>query len=291
MNNLSLQKLLYNVEKKWLHELFRFCSIQFQQTHLPSHDQYHHFRVWHFARELMHELAALKYIITPELAESVILSVFLHDTGMSRSLGESHGKESVKLFKEFLSSITKEPTINLDRIFNAIENHDNKNYILESFHQAFSEEHELLSILNISDDLDAFGYIGIYRYAEIYLLRGIPLDSLADEVIRNVDKRFLNIETTLHKMVSFTESHRKRFETTRRFYSDMSEGYYKFTGKTRSGPSGVIDLISKEIISNKKGIDYTIQLVEQNIDDEYIKNYFSKFKEENTSFQYPQVNL
>jgi hypothetical protein len=31
----------------------------------------------------------------------------------------------------------------------------------------------MLTILSVADDLDAFGYIGIYRYIEIYLERGI----------------------------------------------------------------------------------------------------------------------
>ena len=37
---------------------------------------------------------------------------------------------------------------------------------------------DLLTILSVSDDLDAFGYIGIYRYTEIYLTRGIDPEKI-----------------------------------------------------------------------------------------------------------------
>ena len=36
----------------------------------------------------------------------------------------------------------------------------------------------LLTILSVADDLDAFGFIGIYRYSEIYLTRGIDPEKI-----------------------------------------------------------------------------------------------------------------
>ena len=35
-----------------------------------------------------------------------------------------------------------------------------------------SKPNELLTILSVADDLDAFGFSGIFRYSEIYLIRG-----------------------------------------------------------------------------------------------------------------------
>ena len=40
---------------------------------------------------------------------------------------------------------------------------------------------EILSILSVADDLEAIGVIGIYRYSEIYLKRGISMVNLGCE--------------------------------------------------------------------------------------------------------------
>ena len=39
------------------------------------------------------------------------------------------------------------------------------------------DRNDLLTVLSVADDLDAFGFTGIYRYSEIYLTRGINPDS------------------------------------------------------------------------------------------------------------------
>ncbi len=37
---------------------------------------------------------------------------------------------------------------------------------------------DLLTVLSVADDLDAFGFAGIYRYSEIYLMTGYKPQSI-----------------------------------------------------------------------------------------------------------------
>ena len=44
-------------------------------------------------------------------------------------------------------------------------------------------------MLSVADDLDAFGFTGIYRYSEIYLMRGINPNQLGHLIIENAAKQ------------------------------------------------------------------------------------------------------
>ena len=55
-------------------------------------------------------------------------------------------------------------------------------------------ENDLLNILSVADDLDAFGYTGIYRYSEIYLTRGISPKEIGNLIRENASRRYHNFE-------------------------------------------------------------------------------------------------
>ena len=88
---------------------------------------------------------------------------------MSVDPGVKHGKHSRDLCQRFLME-NNLPENDFTDVLEAIENHDNKDYSGNTI------QNDLLTILSISDDLDAFGITGIYRYSEIYLTRGIGFE-------------------------------------------------------------------------------------------------------------------
>ena len=88
----GINQKISTVEKKWLGLLFNQCRSYFQDVHLPSHDHHHHFRVWYFAREMINILSGSGVHFPEKLIESIIISVFFHDAGMSVTRDEHHGK-------------------------------------------------------------------------------------------------------------------------------------------------------------------------------------------------------
>ena len=180
------------VENRWYSKLKDHCQQIFSGIFLPSHDEVHHSRVWFHARDLLqmiHDEGIRKDKgINPDKVNpgELILSVFFHDTGLSRTPGEKHGRESKQIFDEYCMSnqdlfgdFSKN---SIQRIRYAIEHHDDKSPTPEPGSARSSTD--LLDLLSTADDLDAFGLPGIYRYAEIYMLRGIKPGDLPALVSR-----------------------------------------------------------------------------------------------------------
>ena len=182
MQTRSLTEFFQEAERRWLRPLYAFCEEQFKAIHLPSHDHSHHLRVWIRARELLRALHDLNIQITAEDVEKILIAVFFHDVGMTVSIQKRHGIESKRICESFFKKSFLEIPVGFEEILDAIEQHDNKCYDINIIDKCFKKN--TLSILSISDDLDAFGFIGVYRYAEIYSRRRIPVDKLA-ELVRN----------------------------------------------------------------------------------------------------------
>jgi HD superfamily phosphodiesterase len=177
--------LIVNVESaenKLKQILEEFFVSVYDENSLPSHGLSHHRRVWNNARQLIavpsrQDLTAL---IDPH---ELIIACYLHDIGMSEDPGTGHGLKSRKICETFLqkNNIRQEQYPTLLR---TIEHHDRKDY------KTNQAPPPLLTLLSVADDLDAFGYIGIYRYSEIYLARGIETSELAEKVISNAQGRY-----------------------------------------------------------------------------------------------------
>jgi hypothetical protein len=97
----------------------------------------------------------------------------------------------------------------------AIEYHDNKEYADSLVND------KLLLLLSVADDLDAFGYTGILRYADIYLERDVSITDLGRMVIENSGKRFQNFEKAFSDYPELVERHLTRYQTLIRFYSEL----------------------------------------------------------------------
>jgi HD superfamily phosphodiesterase len=244
-------EIIRETETRWYESLDRHCRGLFSGSFLPSHDHSHHARVWSYARSLLLLLDENGTRISRNLAEELIIASFFHDTGLIRTSSERHGRESRRFCEEFFSreaaGIPKPATESLPAVLNAIEHHDDKS--LRKGNPAGGSPEELpglLSLLSCADDLDAFGYIGIYRYAEIYLMRGLKPEQLPGKVCENVKSRFDNIKSGFVLPDEFLKLQESRFLLTYEFYLHLAQAYA--AGDERpSWEPGLIALIASGI--------------------------------------------
>ncbi len=266
------------MEARWYGTLYRHCEGLFSGVFLPSHDQSHHARVWSYARSLLLHLEKTRIRISPALAEELIIASFFHDTGLVRTSSERHGRESRRFCEEFFSRTGEgfplHPRKSVPAILDAVEHHDDKSFrkisslrkpgrtwadnpgtgpldpaverTLDPAVERPGDPPGLLSLLSCADDLDAFGNIGIYRYAEIYLMRGVEPEHLPRKVCENVKNRFDNIRSTFAFMGDFLKLQESRFRKTYEFYLRLDRAFTNHDGRP-SWETGLIALISEGI--------------------------------------------
>jgi HD superfamily phosphodiesterase len=227
--------------------LSSYCKKLFKEVFLPSHDHLHHHRVWAFAKQILNVLNDSGQKIPSILPEQLIIACFFHDTGLTVTTDERHGTESRRLLKKFgtlkVGTLESQP-LKFQTILDAVEHHDDKSFTGQKGNSAI--EPGLLDILTAADDLDALGVIGIYRYAEIYLLRGITPEELPMRVLSNLKDRMDKFQTTFREYPDFTKIHLERFDVTRTFYEKMQHDIS--SGKTReSWKRQLINLIESSL--------------------------------------------
>lgn len=214
-----MEELKYHIlqaEQKTLEPLYKFCESIFTDNKIPSHNHTHHLRVWEYAKELLYALNSSTEI-NYNTVESCLIASLFHDTGLTKTTNENHGKESREIcFKYFEDNNLSKPD-NFEEILYAIENHDDKEYKSNDL-----ASNSIMSVLCNADDLDAFGKIGVIRYAEIYLLRGFTIKELPELVIKNLDQRFLNFEKTFMNFPILYAKHKSRYLSTKTFFKDLS---------------------------------------------------------------------
>lgn len=209
---MKISAAVYQSEEKYLPALESFFIQKWGETKLWSHDLSHHRRVWNYAKEL------LQYIDIPGrlFIEKLLIACYLHDIGMAIDQREKHGIHSKKFCESFLLNKSIDPADYAD-LLEAIENHDNKEYI------EFPVSSNLLLLLSVADDLDAFGYTGILRYADIYMQRGVSQDNLGRMVLENSEKRFRNFEKAFMGIPKLVDRHRNRYMILHEFYSAFNQ--------------------------------------------------------------------
>lgn len=213
----NLNEYIHQAEQKWLSALSNYCKNLFKDTNIPSHDHSHHLRVWEYSKEILKAISS-SFEISYSLVESCLISSLFHDLGLTKTLSELHGLESKNICIQYFEENNIPKPDRFNEILYAIENHDDKDYRIQN-----QKPDSLLSILCNADDLDAFGKIGIIRYTEIYLLRGINLNELPKSVISNIDKRFLNFERTYQKFTQLYQKHHKRYLITKKFFEELKQ--------------------------------------------------------------------
>lgn len=234
---MELSEQIRLAETGYLDRLEKFFKRIFVDTNLSSHGLEHHQRVWYYARELL----GLKGSNDPEhddsrFAEKLLFASYLHDAGMSVDPGARHGIHSRAICEEFLLENRLDAGKYTD-LLKAIEEHDNKNYA------AGPDPPVLLKYLSVADDLDAFGFIGIYRYLEIYLKRKVEYSDLGYLVLENVEGRFRNLISAFGNS-SFTDAQLTRYEITRSFFTNYNKEVtaYNFGNSEPSGFCGVAEI-------------------------------------------------
>jgi hypothetical protein len=273
---MQLENLIAQSEVKYLLPLYHSCKQQFSGVHLPSHDETHHARVWQYAKQLLHQLHSQGTSIKVINIEQLIVSVFFHDQGMSVTFSKEHGKASRQLCETFFTTSDIVVSYDLEGVLEAIENHDKKEYtpLLIS-----SREFDLRKLLNIADDLDAFGTIGIYRYLEIYLLRNMSLNILPEAIMTNLSSRFTHFQKAFTYDPLFLEVQQKRYEDTVRFFSDLKEQLLQ-NPSASNGPISIVNCIATEIIVKKRNVSEVSEEVISTHRDDDVRRFFERLKKE-----------
>jgi HD superfamily phosphodiesterase len=266
---MNLRNNILSAELRFQKPLEEFFKSVYDEKSLYSHGIDHHRRVWNYAKELLLSSDNKDFINDSGFPEKLIIACYLHDIGMSVDPGIKHGYHSRELCCLFLkNNLLKEGDFH--DVLRAIENHDNKEYT----DSAFSDD--LLTILSVADDLDAFGYIGIYRYLEIYLTRGTNPSDLGNQIIRNAGKRFENFMSNFGYESDLVNKHKRRFNILESFFSNYNTNVasYQFRGPHPEGYCGISDIILKYLSENKELKD-SLKEIGNYSDDLVITEFFT----------------
>jgi HD superfamily phosphohydrolase YqeK len=248
---MNLTGIIESAEKQFKQILEDFFISVYNEKSLSSHGIDHHRRVWNYSKELL-KLFPLK---TPakisQLPTELIIASYLHDIGISVDPGIRHGKHSKNLCIQFLSKNNLAQNDFRD-VLDAIENHDDKNYTQNAYMD------ELLVILSVADDLDAFGFTGIFRYLEIYLTRGIEPDKIGYLIGENAKKRIDNFVKIFGADSEIVQKHIRRYHILDNFFSKYNEQLpsYHFGTLLPSGYCGVVEVILFMMKNNLLLIDF-----------------------------------
>jgi hypothetical protein len=177
----------------------------FNGCHMPLHDHTHHLRAWAYCKQLLRHAYRYRYSFSDDFIEALLAASLFHDIGLSRITDERHGPEGAEMFKQYIAANTDIQLKQLDEIVEAIRVHDLKSP--SSLSRAF----DLASILTICDNLDSFGYVGAYRYVEIYLIRGIDTAKVASLSLGNIEKRFGGFELHYAQLPEFYAEQKQRY--------------------------------------------------------------------------------
>jgi len=243
---MNLTEAIESAEKQYKQILEDFFISFYNEKSLSSHGIDHHRRVWNYSKELLKFIPLDDSSQTSRLVSELIIASYLHDTGMSVDPGPKHGKHSRNLCLQFLVR-NNLPENDYKNALDAIEYHDNKNYSDNII------QNDLLKILSVSDDLDAFGYTGVFRYTEIYMTREIRFDMIGYMIGENARKRYDNFIKTFGSVDELVVKHGERYYLLDMFFSKYNEQlpFYQFGTEHPSGFCGVVevftDMIKKKI--------------------------------------------
>jgi hypothetical protein len=280
------REIVSEAESRWYEPLCRHCRELFSGIFFPSHDHLHHARVWSHARSIFLRLCRAGVTFPENTAESLLVAVFFHDAGLARTSAEQHGRESRRLCEEYfrthgLPASLKE---SWSGILHAVEHHDDKSPRPGRPVTGREDPPDLLLMLSAADDLDAFGCIGIYRYAEIYLMRDPAPEQLPRRVLENVRNRFQNLRTAFGVLEDFLADQERRYLQVYEFYLRLSQAYAAGTEKPSWEPA-LVSLIGESIRDRKNLLDQERELPSTGFDAE-IGDWFGELDRELRSHEH-----
>jgi hypothetical protein len=268
-------------EAAWLDPLLEHASTPFLHTFLPSHDQDHHLRVWQHGKAILLALTPPGSTVDQTLTEGLLIASLFHDLGMLVSIREDHGRLGRENCASWFKVSGRELPERYDEILRAIELHDRKDVRTPGPLQPGSPP-DILSILSVADDLEAMGIIGIYRYAEIYLQRGTPMETLGTRILQNAGHRFDNLSLALAHCPDLLNRCQEQYGILRHFYEAYNNQLPACMNAFResSGPLGVINYIRRVGISEKT---LPVHLYERSFAKDSapeLSSYFKQLKDE-----------
>jgi hypothetical protein len=271
---MNLTASIESAELRFRQILEDFFVSVYDERNLYSHGIDHHRRVWHYARELLYIPLIHKNSLPSCNPDELIIACYLHDIGMSVDPGPRHGKVSSELCLQFFKKYSLDKK-KLEDVIDTIEYHDRKDYFTET------NRNDLLNVLSVADDLDAFGFTGIYRYSEIYLKRGITPRQIGNPILENAKKRFDNFESIFGRDTKYVMIHRKRYEILSSFFIHYNKhaDSYDFMEADIEGYCGVIQLF-RMMINNKMTLEDLFREAKQFQDDVVIGSFIDGLKSE-----------
>jgi hypothetical protein len=183
----------------------------FSKYNIPSHDTSHHIRTWYNAKKIA-DIAPEQF--SDKKLEALMIACLFHDTGLSVTKSEKHGNYSALIFNDFCKQTGYSSAYN-KCIYKAIIDHDKKDYINRDKKDRFS----IYNILPVADDLDALGYIGIFRYAEIYVLRGLSTDDIPCKILKNATGRWNNLKS-IYRESNLSSIFEDKYRVLTSFYNN-----------------------------------------------------------------------
>jgi predicted unusual protein kinase regulating ubiquinone biosynthesis (AarF/ABC1/UbiB family) len=232
----------------------------------------------------MQELSDAGLDVVEGTIENVLIAALFHDTGLTIDTSEKHGRLSRQLCEKFFVQNPDLWNNSLSDALFAIEHHDDK----QLKRCDLSEKEYLttpLSIISTADDLDALGYIGVFRYTEIYLIRGVPLQMLPSKVIENLKNRFTNFENTYPFLDEYIKKQRVRYELTLNFFTTMATHLSANPSLQRNDSKGVgnfqvVNILNHCLVERKLDIMPTIEYALQHSELNIVKQFFIDLKDE-----------
>lgn len=288
--NKHIEQDILAVEASWLSKVSSFIKELFKDVYVPSHDHTHHLRTWKAAKLILKEIAEFNITISGEFVEAVLLASLFHDAGVSVTRGITHGTKSKNIYIKFIAENNAEEPALHQQIARAIELHDQKTeHLFVPFH--WDKTPDLLTVVSIADDMDALGIVGIYRYAEIYLHRSIPLKSLGMNILENVSIRYNSLSKASTLVPSLINMTKPKFQEILIFYDNYNQQLLSDDDpyKVYSGHIGIINYIRNfSVIGKIHPLDFTKTLENFEVG-KYVLDFFSKLEKElneNRKFDY-----
>jgi len=265
-------------EQKWLKPLYKHSKTLFEKTPLPSHDAEHHLRVWLYCRGLLIELHKAGIKTTHDTIDKAIVACFFHDAGLTLDVGEQHGFLGRKICEDFLKNNPHLQVPDLEEVLDAIEKHDDKSKKEVTATTPYTMK-TVLRLVSAADDLDALGYIGVFRYIEIYLKRGIPDNEIPKKVTTNLRNRFSNFLNTYSGLHKFSEKQKIRYKETFDFFTEL-DAHFSQNSKIADSQLTVFNILKECLVEKKLGIIETIEETLSTNTKGYALWYFSKLRNE-----------
>jgi hypothetical protein len=239
---MDLKALIESAEKQYKQVLEEYFISVYKERKLPSHGISHHRRVWKYARELLLLAGAYNKIEDPTLPSGLLIASYLHDSGMSDDPGPKHGLLSLRLTQSFL----KKQKLHEDEfpgMSDAISEHDDKEY------SNAEASIDIKTILASADDLDAFGFTGIYRYLEIYLTRNMDFPILGIKIRENASARYEHFRRVFSFNDMIVLKYRNKYEILDHFTREYDKQLpmYDFGKEKPQGYCGIAEIMKNSV--------------------------------------------